>query len=148
MISNKIDFKVIDHWSKEYRKAIYLRYKLLRQPLGLKFSSSQFAEEQNQIQITGALGDEIIAVLLFIPYPDMNLRMRQVAVKKELQGQGIGKNLVLFAEKHARQQGYKKIFLHARDSVIPFYKQLHYKVTGNAFIEVGIPHHKMEKTLL
>lgn len=146
-MTEKIEFKRITHWSKDYRKAIYLRYQLLRQPLGLKFSRAQFEGETEQIHIVGKLQDEIVASLIFIPYRDKKLRMRQVAVSSRLQGSGIGKNLVIFAEELARELGYQEIFLHARDYVIEFYQKLGYRVYGKEFIEVKIPHHKMRKLL-
>jgi predicted GNAT family N-acyltransferase len=37
--------------------------------------------------------------------------------------------------------------MHARDTAIGFYEKLGYKVKGDGFIEVNVPHHVMEKEL-
>ncbi len=144
---NNIVFRVVDHWSQDYRQAIALRYKLLRQPLGLKFSSTQFDEEAVHIHIVAKYQNQIIAYLCLIPFNEGLLRMRQVAVKKELQGLGIGRNLVIFSEKIALEKGFHKIFLHARENVIHFYLKLGYTTTGEIFTEINIPHQKMTKIL-
>jgi predicted GNAT family N-acyltransferase len=37
--------------------------------------------------------------------------------------------------------------MHARDTAIGFYEKFGFKVNGNEFIEVNVPHHVMEKRL-
>ena len=70
-----------------------------------------------------------------------------MAVVSGLQGKGIGKVLLQFAENIARDRGYKKIIMHARKTAVGFYEKLGYKITSNEFEEVTIPHYVMEKTL-
>jgi len=145
-ISN-IKFEVVEHRSPLYKKSIYVRYKLLRQPLGLKFTKQQMIEEEDQIHIIGEIGESVIASLVFKPFPDQHLRMRQVTVLEEYQGYGIGKRIVQFSEVIARERGCKEIFLHARKHVIPFYLKLGYKLRGKEFWEVGLPHREMYKEI-
>lgn len=73
--------------------------------------------------------------------------MRQVAVKKEWQGHGVGKKLVVFAERFAFKHLFNKIELNARKTAVDFYLNLGYKTMGNEFTEVGILHLKMVKNL-
>jgi predicted GNAT family N-acyltransferase len=73
--------------------------------------------------------------------------MRQVAVKNEFQNMGVGKEMVVYAEKWARDNGYKTMELNARKTAVPFYLKLNYSIEGSEFMEVGIPHSKMLKKL-
>jgi GNAT superfamily N-acetyltransferase len=77
-----------------------------------------------------------------------NIRLRQMAVRPNQQGKGIGQQIMRFAEMMARDKGYKVLSMHARDTAIGFYEKQGYKVVGKPFLEVTIPHHKMEKSLL
>ena len=147
MYMNKIEFKVVKHWSNEYRQAIYLRYKLLRQPLGLKYTKAQMESETDQIHIIGKINDQFVACLCLVPLPQNTLKMRQVCVTKELQSSGIGSQLVIFSEHIAHQKGFSHIILNARDYVIVFYKKLDYQICSDMFLEIGIPHYKMSKGL-
>ncbi|MFN3422756.1 MAG: GNAT family N-acetyltransferase, partial [Armatimonadota bacterium] len=52
-----------------------------------------------------------------------------------------------FAENIARDKGYRRIIMHARDTAIGFYEKFGYKVKGDQFIEVNLPHHVMEKNI-
>jgi predicted GNAT family N-acyltransferase len=59
----------------------------------------------------------------------------------------MGRVLMQFAENLARDRGYKKIMMHARKSAMGFYEKLGYKVVGDEFEEITIPHYIMEKKL-
>ena len=52
-----------------------------------------------------------------------------------------------FYEQEARATGIKKIEFHARKTAVKFYQKLGYHLEGEEFLEVGIPHFKMEKNL-
>ena len=75
------------------------------------------------------------------------IRLRQMAVLNDLQGKGIGKALMQFAENLARDRGYQKITMHARKNAAGFYEKLGYKVISEEFTEITIPHYLMEKSL-
>ena len=70
-----------------------------------------------------------------------------MAVQNNLQGKGIGASLMSFIENLARDKGYRRLMMHARDTAIGFYEKFGYKLRGDQFIEVGIAHHVMEKAL-
>jgi len=65
----------------------------------------------------------------------------------DLQGKGIGRALMQFAENLARDRGYKKITMHARKNALGFYEKMGYRKSGNEFLEITIPHYVMAKEL-
>ena len=74
--------------------------------------------------------------------------MRQVAVRADAQGKGVGRALVEASEREAIERGYARIVLHARENAVPFYECLGYATEGEPFIEIGLPHRAMAKTLV
>jgi predicted GNAT family N-acyltransferase len=54
---------------------------------------------------------------------------------------------MIFAENIARDLGYKKLCMHARQTAVGFYQKLGYSISGEPFEEVTIPHYIMEKVL-
>lgn len=70
-----------------------------------------------------------------------------MAVQNNLQGKGIGAAMMNFAENVARDRGYKTLIMHARKTAVGFYEKSGYKVTGEEFEEVHLPHFIMEKAL-
>jgi GNAT superfamily N-acetyltransferase len=139
--------KLIDHGSKDYSKMIALRHTLLRKPLGLSFSDDELGAEVNDILIGCFDDDKLEGCCLLTQAQPGILRLRQMAVVSGLQGKGIGKVLLQFAENIARDRGYKKIVMHARKTATGFYEKLGYRITSTEFEEVTIPHYVMEKSL-
>jgi predicted GNAT family N-acyltransferase len=139
--------KIIDHGTKEYQQMVKMRTDILRKPLGLTFTPDELEKEKDEILI-GAFEDEkMLGCCMLIKQPDNSVRLRQMAVMNNLQGKGIGRALMHFAENIARDMGYKKLSMHARKTAAGFYEKLGYEVTGNEFLEVTIPHYVMEKAL-
>ncbi|HEY2725996.1 MAG TPA: GNAT family N-acetyltransferase [Parafilimonas sp.] len=139
--------KLIDHGSKEYSQMIALRHNLLRKPLGLSFDDAELEDEMNDILIGCFDDDHLEGCCLLTQTEPAILRLRQMAVVSGLQGKGIGKVLLQFAENIARDRGFKKIIMHARKTATGFYEKLGYEITSNEFEEVTIPHYIMEKKL-
>jgi predicted GNAT family N-acyltransferase len=139
--------KQIDHGSKEYQQMVLLRMEILRKPLGLGFTEEELAKEKEDILIGAFEEEKILACCLLTKVDNATIKLRQMAVQNNLQGKGIGASIMSFAETVARDRGYKKLMMHARDSAIGFYEKFDFSVKGNEFIEVNVPHHVMEKRL-
>jgi len=139
--------KLIDHGSKEYQQMVALRYDILRKPLGLRFDPEELEREKEDILI-GAFDDEKILGCCLITRTEPGIcRLRQMAVHNSLQGKGIGGAMMIFAENVARDRGFRNMTMHARKTAIGFYEKLGYKIKGDEFMEVTIPHFVMEKRL-
>lgn len=139
--------KQIDHGTGEYKKMIALRQQILRQPLGLSFSFEELEKEKDDLLIAAFDDDDMLGCCLLSKINNDTLRLRQMAVQNNLQGKGIGASIMSFVENLARDKGYKYLMMHARNTAIGFYEKFGYKARGNEFIEVGVPHHVMEKIL-
>jgi ribosomal protein S18 acetylase RimI-like enzyme len=139
--------KMIDHGSKEYQQMVHLRNEILRKPLGLTFTQEELEKEKEEILIGAFEEEKMLGCCMLIKESPAVVRLRQMAVLNNLQGKGIGRALMQFAENIARDRGFRKITMHARKSAIGFYEKLGYQVSGDEFHEVTIPHHIMEKPL-
>ncbi len=139
--------KIIDHGTKDYQKMVDLRNQILRKPLGLTFSPEELEREKEDILIGCFEEDKMEGCCLLTKEGPDAVRLRQMAVTSGLQGKGIGKVLMSFAENIARDRGFKKMTMHARKNAVGFYEKLGYKIVGDEFTEVTIPHFVMEKNL-
>ena len=101
----------------EYDAAVALRYRVLREPLGLTFEPDDLALEYNQIHLAAyGTQHQLWAYLNLTPLDDKTVKMRQVAVEPMLKGKGIGKDLVAYSELLSRKKGVVKLGLHVRDT--------------------------------
>ena len=143
-----VTVRIIPFGSPEYIQEVELRLAVLREPLGLTFTEAQLEEEAEEIHINCFMGEKLAGTLLLKSISVDEIKMRQVAVNPDIRGRGIGRYMVFYAEGWAKGRGYKTMSMHAREESILFYLKLGYRITGEKFTEVTIPHFKMEKALL
>jgi ribosomal protein S18 acetylase RimI-like enzyme len=139
--------KIIDYGSPEYRQMVKLRDDILRKPLGLGFTEKELQEEKDHMLIAAFEDERMLGCCMLVEEKPGTVRLRQMAVLNDLQGKGIGRALMSFAENIARDRGYKNITMHARKHAIGFYEKMGYRVSGNEFTEVTLPHFVMQKGL-
>lgn len=139
----------IDFGSTRYEQLVQLRYKILLEPLGLKFLDHHRAKEAGYLHIgcIEQLDDALVGGLMLAPVDNETIRLMQVAVDTKYQGEGIGRELVKYAEKRAKAAGYHKIVMHTMLSVVNFYEKMGYVQEGDIFEESGISFAKMVKDL-
>lgn len=139
----------IDFGSSRYDQLVELRYKILLEPLGLKFLDSHRNAEAHYLHIgcIEGLDDKLVGGLMMAPVDNDTIRLMQVAVDSKYQGEGIGREMIKYAEQRAREAGYGKIIMHAMLSVVHFYEKNGYRQEGEIFEEQGITFAKMVKDL-
>lgn len=141
-------FAEISYDSPEYRMECELRNAVLRVPLGMNLHDEDLTAERKQRHFglfltDGALAACAIAVSLSAD----ETKIRQMAVRADLQGQGHGRFLMTRLEETLAGNGISQLSLHARSHVAGFYESLGFTRTGDEFTEVGIPHVKMVKSI-
>ncbi len=139
----------IDFGSSRYDELVELRYKILLEPLGLKFLDMHRTREANYLHIgcIESLDDRLVGGLILAPVNDEEIRMMQVAVDTKYQGEGVGRDLVHYAEKRAKEAGFSRLVMHAMLSVVNFYERLGYRQEGEIFEDKGITFARMVKDL-
>ena len=143
----KLEIKQIQFNSPEYFLEVQLRSKILREPLGLKFSPQELNRDASDIHLCAFSEGKLVGCLILSPQPDKVLKMRQVAVDSSAQGLGVGGALVKASEDISLKMGLSEIHLNARETAVKFYLSQGYEIYGEPFEEVTIPHRKMRKTL-
>lgn len=142
-----MDLRLVTHGSDDYRLTVDLRRRVLRTPLGLDFSDRELEGEAKDLHLAAFSDGKLVGCLVLTPADHGVLKMRQVAVEPERQGQGIGASLVRESEQVAVRHAAHRLVLHARETVVPFYEKLGYEAEGGSFEEVSIPHRFMFKNL-
>lgn len=130
-----------------YEAAVQLREKVLRKPLGIPLRDVDTADDAQEELFCALSGDRLIACLHLKPADGATMKLRQMAVEPQFQKSGVGSALVRYAEHWAAAHGIATIALDARTAVTKFYESLGYRIDGDEFESVGIPHIHMSKAL-
>ncbi len=129
----------------------HVRYLVLREPLGLPYEETLFAGDENPdtLHIVAYRNSQPVGCLTLMPpeptqNPEPWVQLRGMAVLNELQGQGIGSQLLAFVANLAKKHHWK-LWCKARESAVPFYSANGWKVVGDRFDipKIG-PHYRME----
>ena len=142
-MAGKLSIKTGSFNSDCYEDCLALRYRVLREPLGLRRTDGFDAEIERKAMHLAAYWDAQLIGCVVLQPQDSSYKLRQMAVEEVWQGQGIGRQLVLACIKHAGEIGVAEIYCHARLYAKGFYEKLGFIEEGNLFSEVSIPHVKM-----
>ena len=144
-----LDLVFIDVADPLYEGECALRFQVLREPLGLRRSDVAFPFEDRALHLLAVDAERRVrGCVLFHPDGDGGGRLLQMAVDPALQGQGVGRAMVRHLEAELAERGVHTIELHSRDTAVGFYARLGYEPVGPEYVEVGIPHQNMKRSLL
>lgn len=71
----------------------------------------------------------------------------RIAVHRQWRGKGVGTRLVEYLSEVARERGFTEILLHSQVQAAAFYSRLGFEARGDTFMEAGIEHVSMVRTL-
>lgn len=71
----------------------------------------------------------------------------RMAVLKKYRHQGVGSDILLALLDIAKKQKLEKVYCYAQVEAIPFYEQYGFVCDGDEFMDAGIPHKAMYKSL-
>jgi predicted GNAT family N-acyltransferase len=138
----------IKHNTDDYVASLRLRSDILRAPLGKELVNSDTDGEEHQLHFGCFTAGQLKGCIVAKPLNGgTKVKLRQMAVAGDCQGQGIGKRLIVDFERFLKNKGIKRTELSARQTAILFYKKLGYETIGGSYLEQGIEHTKMQKTL-
>ena len=136
--------------SEEFKKYYKLRYEILRKPWGQPLGSERDEGENTSIHrmiIDNSTGNALAVGRLQFNSED-EAQIRYMAVANDLQGKGLGNQIISALEDVARGRGIQRIILSARINALPFYKNNGYNIMKKTHLLFGeIQHWLMEKEL-
>lgn len=144
----KIEAKwTTDLESKVYTDALHIRHDvfIIEQGVSLEEEIDDL-ENQTEHLVVYENGQPVAAARMLAIDPQ-TYKAQRVSVLKDARGQGYGAELMQQMELRAKELGGQKITLGAQNTAIPFYEKLGYEVEGDEFLDAGIPHHTMSKSL-
>ena len=134
---------------EELEKYYTLRFEILRKPWNQPEDSVKDEWEENSIHVLMMNNkDEAIATGRLQLNSDEEGQIRSMAVRGDLQGKGLGSEIMKYIEQKASDKKLKHIILDARENAVSFYKKHGYQIIGDSYMLFGvIPHFRMKKDL-
>ena len=143
----ELEFKTIEYNTIEYVEMVELRNDILLEPAGMPYAEDVFVDDEESTHCACYDDGELVACCVLTALDDDAVRLRQMAVAEDRQKQGIGAKLIAFAESEAKGFDFKEMTLHAQRQAEGFYESCGFHSYGDEFMEAGIRHIMMKKSL-
>ena len=132
----------------EFKRYYYLRWMMLRAPWNQPQGSEVDDIEDSCFHVMAVNNNEVAGVARLQFNSKHEAQIRYMAVAREQERKGIGRELVKALEQHAQDSSCKTIVLDAREPAIGFYQKLGYKVVEESYLLFDeIQHYRMIKQL-
>ena len=136
--------------STEFKIYYNLRYEVLRKPWGQPPGSERDEREETSIHrmIIDNKTENALAVGRLQFNSTHEAQIRFMAVADDLQGKGLGSQIISALEDVACGQGIQRIILSSRENALQFYRNNGYKIEKKTYLLFGeIQHWLMKKDL-
>lgn len=130
----------------EVAAALRLRERVFTVEQGVRTDADRDGRDDEATHIVAVEDGEVIGTCRLV-FDGPVARLGRMAVEPGLRGQGVGAALLEEAERCARDAGSSRIDLHAQTPAIPLYARGGYVERGEQFVEEGIAHVSMGKSL-
>jgi len=132
---------------KEFELMYDLRWRILRQPWNQPKGSEKDEIESEAYHFIVLLHNEMVGTARFHKLNENIGQIRYLAVEKPFQRKGIGGKLMEAIHLTAMNQFLKYIILNARETALPFFEKMGYKIIEDGPLLFGeIKHKKMVRT--
>lgn len=133
---------------EEFKDYFHLRWRILRKPWKQPEGSEKDEMEDLCIHLMAVEKEKVIGCCRIQMNNDKEAQVRYMAVDANMQGKGIGKKILLQAEKIAKNKGAVVLILEARENAVTFYKRCGYTITKKSYLLFDeIQHFTMHKHL-
>lgn len=130
----------------EIDAALELRERVFVGEQGVTAAADRDGRDGQALHIVAMDGERLVGTCRLV-FDGGVARLGRMAVEPELRGRGIGASILETAERAARDHGSARVLLHAQVAARSLYERAGYEPRGDTFIEEGIEHLTMERTL-
>lgn len=126
-----------------------LRHEALFAPFGIPRDDGWDDAGTDRAHVIAMLNGEVVGYSCLLFDTPGSGHVRQVSVRENLRGRGIGAGMMFAIEERARELGLGEIWLNARCSAEGFYHACGYETTSGVFPSgrTQLPHVRMSKPL-
>ena len=139
-------FSIVSADSPLFEKACDVRRLVFIEEQGFPEDGEWDEYDAKSIHIIAMAGAHGAGTLRFFD-DDGWLHVGRVAVLSKYRGAGLGRLLMERCLEEGERRGFAKSFLNAQSDKSGFYEKLGYRRVGEEFLELDVPHYRMEREL-
>jgi predicted GNAT family N-acyltransferase len=126
--------------------AVALRHDVFCVEQGVPEWEELDGRDQDGIHLVAVAGGELLGTCRLVRI-GRTIQFSRLAVRSDARRHGIATALLALADQEARTLGAKRLVLHAQTYALQLYENAGYRPRGRIFVEAGIEHVAMEKSV-
>jgi predicted GNAT family N-acyltransferase len=131
---------------RQRAQAFEIRRRVFQDEQGVPADEEFDADDERATHVLALVDDTPAGTGRIVFHADY-AKIGRMAVLKAARRCGVGRAVMDALTRVAAGCGVTQLVLHAQVPAIPFYTVLGFHVIGDEFMEAGIPHRRMERTL-
>ena len=136
----------VAHDVSEVESALALRERVFCGEQGVSINAERDGRDREAAHLVALAEGQVIATCRLL-VTQGTVRLSRMAVEPSMRRRGVGRGVLVGAEEWARAAGAHRITLHAQMPVKSLYEGAGYAARGRPFVEEGIEHVLMEKSV-
>src|SRR5947209_611801 len=146
MRADQATFAVREATGDELEDLLALREQVFCGEQGVSREAELDGRDGDATHVVALAGGSVVGTCRLLIEAD-TARLGRMAVDRGWRQRGVGNALLVEAERLVAQRGVRRIVLHAQLSAEPLYARNGYRSDGERFVEEGMEHVAMDKTL-
>jgi predicted GNAT family N-acyltransferase len=130
----------------EVNAAMDLRYQVFCVEQGVPRREERDGRDNKALHLVAVADGKLLGTCRLV-FVGRTVQFSRLAVASSARRRGIATALLEQAERETRAGGADRLVLHAQTYALPLYEAAGYELRGARFVEAGIEHIAMEKTL-
>jgi predicted GNAT family N-acyltransferase len=130
----------------EVAAALRLRERVFSGEQGVSVEADRDGRDGEATHVVAVRGGVVIGTCRLV-YDGVTAKLGRMAVEPGTRRRGVGTAMLREAERQARAAGARRLTLHAQTPAKTLYSRGGFTERGAEFVEEGIPHVTMEKSL-
>ncbi|HVA78183.1 MAG TPA: GNAT family N-acetyltransferase [Candidatus Binataceae bacterium] len=141
-------FRIVAATSSEKMAAAYsIRRRVFIEEQRVPEEIELDADDARAFHAIALRGGDAVGCGRYVEHGAGEVKIGRMAVLRELRGTGIGRAILEFLVRTARERGYRRAILHAQLTAEGFYLRQGFRPFGQVFEEAGIAHRAMSREL-
>jgi predicted GNAT family N-acyltransferase len=131
---------------RQREQAFEIRRRVFQDEQGVSADEEFDADDERATHVLAVAGDTPVGTGRIVFHADY-AKIGRMAVLQAWRRRGVGREVIDALTRVAVDRGVARLILHAQVQAIPFYTALGFHIVGDEFVEAGIPHRRMERTV-
>ena len=135
------------HGPAEMDAELALRARVFCEEQGVSVDAERDGRDPDALHLVAVAGERVVGTCRLVIDAGGAAHLGRMAVERSHRRRGVGRAVLLEAERRAREAGARRAALHAQLTAGMLYELQGYAPRGRPFVEEGLDHVAMEKAL-